>query len=339
MSEIRVGLIGYGLAGSVFHAPLIAATPGMRLAAVVTRDPERAARVAEEHPGARVLPDADALLARAGELELVVVASPNRTHAPLARGAVAAGLPVVVDKPLAATAAEGRALVEEAGARGVTLTVFQNRRWDGDFLTVRRLLEAGALGEVVRFESRFDRWRVEPKPGWRQRPDPGEAGGLLHDLGAHLIDQALTLFGPVREVYAELDRRRSASEVDDDSFVALTHESGVRSHLGFSIVTAIPGPRFRVLGTRGAYEKHGLDPQEDALRSGARPGVGWGEEPEERWGTLSDGETRRRLRTEPGAYPAFYAALAASLRDGSPPPVDPWDAVRVLEIIERAKAS
>ena len=335
MSDIDVGLIGYGLAGSVFHAPLIAATPGMRLAAVVTRAPERVARVAEDHPGARVEADAEALIA-SGTVDLVVVASPNRTHVPLARAAIRAGVPVLVDKPLAAAAGEGRALVEEAEARGVMLTVFQNRRWDGDFLTVRRLIEAGEVGDVVRFESRFDRWRLEPKPGWRQHPDRDEAGGLLYDLGAHLVDQALTLFGPVREVYAELDRRRGASQVDDDSFVALTHESGVRSHLGFSIVAALPAPRFRLLGTRGAFEKRGLDPQEEALRSGARPGPGWGEEPDERWGTLSDGETARRVPTEPGAYPAFYAALAASLRGGGPPPVDPWDSVRVLEVIERA---
>src|SRR5688500_16197382 len=269
--EIRVGLIGYGLAGAVFHAPLIAATPGLKLAAIVTRDGARSTQALVDHADAAIVPTADALWEMATEIDLVVVASPNRTHAPLAHAALAAGLDVVVDKPMATSAAEARALVEDAKERGRMLTVFQNRRWDGDFLTRRRLIAEGALGEVVRFESRIDRWRPVPKPGWKQSADPGDAGGLLFDLGAHLIDQALLLFGPVESVYAELDRRREQSEVDDDTFLALTHASGVRSHLWMSIVAGQPGPRLRVMGTDASYVKHGNDGQEAALKAGGTP--------------------------------------------------------------------
>ncbi|HKP73888.1 MAG TPA: Gfo/Idh/MocA family oxidoreductase, partial [Longimicrobiaceae bacterium] len=264
-AALRVGLIGYGLAGSAFHAPLIAATPGLRLSLVVTSNPERAAQVRREHSEVEIVDTAERLWERAGELELVVVASPNRTHVPLARAALAAGLPVVVDKPLAATSADARALADEAGSRGLLLSVFQNRRWDGDFLTLRHLIADGALGDVHRFESRFERWRPAPKPGWRERGDPAEAGGVLFDLGSHLIDQALVLFGPVRQVYAEIGRRRPGVEVDDDAFVALTHASGVVSHLWTSLVAAEDSGRFCVLGSRAAYVKRGLDVQEAAL--------------------------------------------------------------------------
>ena len=336
---IRVGLIGYGLAGSAFHAPLIATTPGMALAAIVTSNPERAAAASSAHPEATIVASADALWERADALDLVVVASPNRTHVPLARAALRAGLAVVVDKPVAATAAEARELADGARRRGVLFTVFQNRRWDGDFLTLRRLIAEGALGRVHRFESRFERWRPAPKMGWRERGDPAEAGGVLFDLGSHLIDQALVLFGPARRVYAEIDRRRPGVEVDDDAFVALEHASGVRSHLWMSLAAAEQGGRLRVLGDRAAYVKTGMDVQEAALRSGALPGPGWGEEPPAQWGRLGAGDAWTPVPTDPGDYPAFYAAVAAALRSGGPPPVDPLDAVAALEVIEASRRS
>jgi scyllo-inositol 2-dehydrogenase (NADP+) len=338
-AEVRVGLIGYGLAGVAFHAPLITTTPGMRLAAIVTSNPERVRQAQADHPSAAILPSAEALWARAGELDLVVVASPNRTHVPLAREALGAGLAVVVDKPMAATADEGRALVDEARRAGLLLTVFQNRRWDGDFLTVRRLMADGALGDVHRFESRFERWRPTPRAGWREQGDPAEAGGTLYDLGSHLIDQALVLFGPATHVYAEVDRRRPGVQVDDDAFVALTHASGVRSHLWMSAAAPEHGVRMRVLGSRAAYVKHGMDVQEEALRTGATPVAGWGEEREEAWGRLVSGDASEAVRTEPGAYPAFYARVAAALCDGGDPPVDPMDSVAALEIIHAARLS
>lgn len=337
-APVRVAVIGFGLGGAVFHAPLVAATQGMHLATIVTSDPGRRARAEERYPGVRILPDAEALWASASEHDLIVITTPNRFHAPLATSAFEAGLAVVLDKPMATTAAEGRRVVEEAERRGQVLTVFQNRRWDGDFLTLRRLLDADALGPILRFESRFERWRpVLHEGAWRERGAPEEAGGLLFDLGSHLIDQAVQLFGPVSRVYAEVDRWRPGAVVDDDVFVALEHGSGVRSHLWMTVLAAIRGPRFRVLGLAGTYEKHGLDVQEQALADGMRPGdESWGLEPPEHWGRLSTGDDERPIETERGAYDAFYAAVRRSLVDGAPPPVDPRDSVEALEIIESA---
>ena len=337
-APLRVALIGYGLAGSAFHAPFIATIADLRLAAIVTRNPERRAQALRDHPGAFLFESADDLWSRPDEFDVAVIAAPNKAHVPLGLAALDAGLPVVVDKPLATSAAEGRTLVNAARERGLMLTVFQNRRWDGDFLTVRRLLSEDTLGRVLRFESRFERWRLEVGSGWRERAD--EAGGLLLDLGSHLVDQAVQLFGPVQSVYAELETRRPGAAVDDDDFVALEHAEGVRSHLWMSSVAAQGGARFRVLGDRAAYTKHGLDIQEEALRAGRSPTEpGWAEEPEERWGRLSAGEELRAVPTEPGNYSAFYEAVAASLRDGTPPPVDPVDAVDVLEVLEAARRS
>jgi scyllo-inositol 2-dehydrogenase (NADP+) len=338
-TEFGVALIGYGFAGSAFHAPLLATVPGLRLRVVVTSNEERAEQAIADHPGVRIESSVDPVWDDPA-IRLVVVATPNRTHVPLARQAIDSGLAVVVDKPLAASASDARMLIERARERGVMLTVYQNRRWDGDFLTLRRLIADGALGEIRRFESRFERWRPEPKPGWRQSSAPEDAGGLLFDLGSHLIDQALLLFGPVARVYAELDRRATGSEVDDDSFVALTHGSGVRSHLWMSTMAGRFGPRLRVLGATAAYTKYGLDVQEAALLRGERPGGdAWGEEPPECWGELGAGEEASPVRTEAGRYHEFYRGVLAALRGDSSPPVDPADAVVVLEVIEAARES
>jgi predicted dehydrogenase len=339
-SDIRIGLVGYGLGGAAFHAPLIAAVPGLRLAAIVTRDVARRAEAARMHPEARLVDAVERLWDGPDRPDLVVVATPNRTHVPLARAALEAGLPVVVDKPLAATPDDARGLVAEARRRGRLLTVFQNRRWDGDFLTVQRLVADGALGAVHRLESRFERWRPTPKPGWREHGAPEEAGGILYDLGSHLVDQALVLLGPVTRVYAELDRRRPGVEVDDDAFVALTHASGARTHLRMSAVAAQGGPRLRVLGSRAAYVKQGLDVQEAALRARGRADApDWGAEPPERWGWLGSDDDARPVPTERGDWRRFYAGVAAALRAGAPPPVDPLDAVTVLEVIAAARRS
>ena len=335
---LRAAVIGYGMAGAVFHAPLIEAVPGLTVAALVTRDPGRSAAARARHPAAAVVPDPEALWRIADGLDVAVIATPNRTHVPLALAALEAGLHVVVDKPMAPSAAGARRLIDEARRLDRVLTVFQNRRWDGDFLTLRRLIAAGELGTVHRFESRFERWRPVPKPGWRQEPAPEEAGGLLYDLGAHLIDQALVLFGPVHRVHAELDRRRPGSLVDDDVFLALTHDGGVRSHLWMNTIAADPGPRFRVLGSRAAWISPGLDIQEEQLKAGHDVrDPAFGVHPPERWGTLHDGGTARPTTGEAGAYTAFYSALVRAIRDGAPPPVDPGDAVAGLEVIETAR--
>jgi predicted dehydrogenase len=335
-SGLRVGILGYGIGGERFHAPLVAATPGLTVAAIVTGDPERAGRARAAYPEADVVASADELFALDG-LDLVVVSTPNRTHVPLALRAVEAGVAVVVDKPLAPTAREAGRLLSAADAAGVGLTVFQNRRWDSDFLTVRKVLASGELGEVFRFESRFDRWRPEPKGGWRELGDTAEAGGLLYDLGAHLVDQALQLFGPVIEVYAEADRRRAGVVVDDDTFVALRHARGVRSHLWASALAATRNPRFRVLGDRGAFTKYGLDVQEPQAQAGLRPGApGWGVEPEAETGLLGvDGDVRT-VPTERGRYEDFYTAVRDAVRGEGPFPVDPASALEALQVIEAA---
>jgi len=342
MPAVRVALVGYGLGGRVFHAPFIASTDGMELAAIVTSDPGRRDLAQAAHPGAVVLPStAELWSAERLGVELVVVTTPNRSHVEVASAALEAGMAVVVDKPLAATAAEGRRLVEDAASRGLLLSVFHNRRWDGDFLTVRRLVEGGELGRVWRFESRYERWRPERRPeAWREQADPADAGGLLADLGTHLIDQAIVLLGPPVSVYAELDRRRPGAAVDDDTFVALEHPSGAMSHLWASSVTTRPGPRFRVLGSTAGYVVGGMDPQEQALHHGVVPrDAGWGEVPVSRWGTVGVGEGVSPVRTQAGDYGRFYEGMVAALREGARPPVDPAGALLVLEVIDAARRS
>jgi predicted dehydrogenase len=346
--EVRVAVVGYGLAGSVFHAPLIAATPGLRVATVVTGDTRRAEAARAAHPGVHVLRDADELFAAPEAVDLVVVAAPNATHLPLARRAVAARLPVVVDKPFATSAGDAAVVVREAQAAGVLITVFHNRRHDDDFRTVRALLDAGALGQVVRLESRFDRYRPAVQEGrWRESADPTAGGGLLLDLGTHLVDQAVTLFGAPAHVYAEVDRVRPEAAVDDDVFVALRYDHGPRVHLWATMAARVPGARFRVAGLGGTFEVHGLDPQEVALRGGARPGdPGWGAAPPgspARTGTLAVDVAGVALTGAvdllPGSYETFYARVRDAVRDGAPAPVNPWDAVLGLRIIEAARRS
>jgi scyllo-inositol 2-dehydrogenase (NADP+) len=339
-APLRAGLIGFGLAGSAFHGPLIAAVPELQLASIVTANPERAERARRAFPSARILPDTDALFSAADEHDLVVVASPNRFHLAHGLAALEAGLHLVVDKPVAASAAGARRLAAAARDRGLVAAAFHNRRWDGDALTVRRLLDEGTLGAALRFESRFERWRPEVDADrWRERPGD-DAGGVLFDLGSHLIDQALFLLGPPSRVYAEVALRRPAARVDDDVFVALEHAGGARAHLWASMVAALPGPRLRVLGSRAAYVKHGLDVQEAALRAGERPDApGFGREPRDHWGVLGTEEAAEPLETEPGRYLAFYEGMVAAIRCGAPPPVPLPDAILGLEVIEAARAS
>ena len=339
-ASFRVGLVGYGNGGATFHAPLIASTDGLTLAAIVTNDPERRQRVAEAHPGVHLASGVAELLDGAGRVDVLVVASPNRWHVAHAMAALDAGTDVVVDKPIAATAADARALVAHADARGRLLTVFQNRRWDGDLLTVQRLLRERRLGTVHRFESRFERWRPVPRATWRERGAPEDAGGLLFDLGSHLVDQALVLFGPVARVSAEVDYRRDDAVVDDDVFVALEHTTGVRTHIWTTQLAASPGPRFVVRGTSGSYVKWGLDVQEDALKRGERPrDASWGTEPATAWGQVHDGTAAQAIETERGDYGAFYRQLVSALRGEGSAPVDPRDAVAALDVIEAARRS
>jgi predicted dehydrogenase len=344
-TSLRVGVIGYGLAGAVFHAPLIASTPGMTVAAIATGNPDRQRQARRDHPAAAVYATVEELLGVSPTLDLVVVAAPNRAHVPLGLAALEAGLPVVVDKPLASSSAGAERLISAARNANKLLTVFQNRRWDNDFLTLHRLIATEALGRIVRLESRFERFRPAPKAdAWRERSDPEEAGGLLFDLGAHLIDQARVLFGPPISVYAEVDTRRLGAAVDDDTFVALRFAGGQVAHLWMSVIPRTVGPRFRLVGLQGVYEKTHLDPQEEALRTGARPGDdGWGREPRERWGRLfteiGGMPSESLVETVPGSYETYYVLLRDAVRSGGAPPVDPADSLATLRIIEAAQRS
>jgi predicted dehydrogenase len=319
--------VGYGSGGRIFHAPLIGSAPGMAFAGVVTRSPERRASLGDGVAAFDSLAD----LAAAGA-EAVTVSTPAATHADLAHEAIRLGLAVVVDKPFALTAADARAVTAAAADAGVLLSVYQNRRWDSDYLTVRRLAADGALGEVRRFESRFERWAPDRAPS-------AAGGGTLLDFGAHLVDQATQLCGPVARVYAEM---RGDGDLDDDVFVALHHDSGAESHLWGSWRQAAPGPRFRVSGTAGTFIVDGMDSQEAALKAGRSPallGDRWGVEPEHAWGRLYRGATGAPVRPERGRWDSFYPAFAAAVRGEAPPPVDPWDAVRTMEVLDAARTA
>lgn len=332
---MRIGLIGFGTGGAAFHAPLIEATVGLELAAVVTGNPERAAHARACYPAAAVVPEVSQLWDLG--LDAVTITTPNSTHADLARTALDHNLHVVVDKPMATSVAAAESLVAHAAATERLLTVYLNRRWDGDFRTVGALLADERLGRIHRFESRFERWRPQVVPSWKESTSDG--GGILFDLGPHLIDQALQLFGPVVEVTAEVDCVRAGATNPDDVFLALTHVGGVHSHLWLSAVAADQGPRFRVLGDAGAYVVSGMDPQEAALRSGARPDEdpqAWGATPESSWGVVSGSDTPLVEPTLNGDYPDFYRRWALALRGAGPVPVDPADAIAGLRIIETA---
>jgi predicted dehydrogenase len=340
---IRTAVVGYGLAGSVFHAPLLAANSSYSLDAVATSDAGRRAAASSRLPGVEVMRDGAAVLKRAADLDLVVLATPPATHHSLAKAALEAGLDVVVDKPFAVTSGQGQELIDLARQLGRVLTVFHNRRWDGDFLTLRKLLAAQSLGSVTRFESRFERWSPAISKAWKARATAVDGGGILFDLGSHLIDQALQLFGPAAVLHAELKARRSDERTDDDVFLVLRHDSGVTSHLTMNMLCAQQGPRFRVLGSIGGFTKNGVDPQEPYMAAGGSPlDPAYGQEAPEWAGHLGRDGHLDRLPTERGAYPEFYRILADKILDGGtasarPLPVDPEDAVAVLKIMEKAR--
>jgi predicted dehydrogenase len=329
--ELRVGLAGFGLAGQVFHGPVIAATPGLRIARISTSDPERQAKARAAHPGAEVVASVDELW---DGIDVLVVATTNDAHVPLANAALDRGTAVVVDKPLAIDAAAAQDLV----ARGGPLTVYQNRRWDGDFLTVRDALASGELGEPIRFESRYDRFvPVVRTERWREQADPTLGPGILLDFSAHLVDQALLIGGPVRRVYAEIDVRRPGGIVEDDCFVALEHEAGLRSHLWMSSTAPLNTPRMRLTGRRAAIATHGHDPQWDQLIAGLRPGDdGYGAAGPAQ---LADIDGVRDVPMRDGAWQDFYAGVVAWVRDGAPAPVDPADSLAGLRVIDAARVS
>ncbi|MCC7173848.1 MAG: oxidoreductase [Bryobacterales bacterium] len=332
---IGVGLVGFGLAGRFFHAPVIRAVPGLRLKSVVQRHGDSAR---ETFPEVGIVRDVEALLSDPG-IRLVVIATPNQSHYGLARQCLLAGRDVVVDKPFTVTSAEGEELIRIARAQGRLLSVYHNRRFDSDFRTVQRLIAGGAFGRLVRLESRYDRYRPAPRPGvWRERDEP--AAGLLYDLGSHLIDQALTLFGAPQAVSADLRVERRQALVDD-AFDVVLHYPGLRVQLSASMLACSPGPRFLLYGTQGTYIKYGTDPQEEPLRAGRQPGgPGWGVEEESQWGTLTPaGGPPQRVPSEPGDYRLYYDNVRAALEGTAALAVTPEQAVRAVRVIELARES
>jgi predicted dehydrogenase len=327
---VNVGLAGFASAGQGIHAPLIQAA-GLRLAAVATANPERVEQARTAFPDADVVPDLDALLALDG-LDVVVLATPSGLHADQARQVVEAGVPVVVDKPLATNASDALAVLDAARHAGVGLTVFQNRRYDAEHVTMREVVRSGRLGEVFRAEIRWERWRPTPKDRWRETAPPADGGGIMLDLQSHVIDAAVDLFGPVESVYAQVFCRTTVSE--DDAFLVCRHESGAVSHLATTSVAAAPGPRIRVLGRAGAFVlnsfERDLDIYPDLRTDEAH--CGW----------IYDGDERSPVPRSPSSQVDFYRQVGAAVvaQDvQAAMPVDPRDAVHTLAVIDAARSS
>lgn len=331
MKEVfTVGVVGYGFASQTFHVPLIQATEGFELRAVVSSD---MSKVQTDLPDVDVERKAQALFARQ-DIDLVVIPTPNDTHFPLAKAALTAGKHVVLDKPFTVTASEARMLKHHADDAERLLSVFHNRRWDSDFLTLRELLEDGSLGRVVNVESRFDRFRPEVRDRWREQAKPG--GGIWYDLGPHLLDQARELFGMPRSILLDLGTRRDNAQVDDD-FLALLDYDGMRVSLQASALVAEPTPRFAVHGTQGSYVKYGLDSQEARLKAGEMPSPQWGIDDYDGTLTLSGQGAEPEVRTHPtlpGDYLAYYQGIVAALRGQAEPPVTVDEAMEVMVLIE-----
>lgn len=336
---VNVGLIGFGLAGRAFHAQVISRVPGMRLAAILQRTGDEAAAA---YPDAKIVGSLDELLALP-DIRLIVIASPNETHAPFARAALAAGRDVVVDKPFTTSYAEAVDLVNFAEKSGRFLTVYQNRRYDGDFQAIRELVGAGTLGRIVRFETNYDRFRPNFKPNaWREKAAPG--AGILFDIGPHVIDHAMVLFGKPEAVTADVRIERQGGLADDAFDIMFHYPNSLRAVLSSNILAAVQRPRFLLFGTRGAFLKQTVDPQENNLRFDKIPERGsWGAEPEENWGvlTLSDGTntSQRRIPSGTGDYRDFYANVRDVLEGKAQPFVSlPW-ALDVMLALKLCRAS
>ncbi|WP_038490883.1 oxidoreductase [Collimonas arenae] len=334
MPMLRIGLLGYGFAGATFHAPLIGHSGRTEVGAIASSQAEIAAKA---WPQARIVADLDALLADS-TIDCIVIATPNDTHFEFARRALVAGKHVVVDKPVTLTSEEARILARMASDDKLLLAPFHNRRWDGDFLTVQALIASGRLGQITHFESHFDRFRPMVRQRWRENTQSG--GGLLYDLGPHLIDQALLLFGAPQTVNATVAAYRENAQADDYVHLQLGYpDKQVVLHA--SALSALEAPRFVLHGRRGSYLKTGLDTQEDQLKAGLRPGQpGWAINPPGQIREVAgDLDLRAELATLDGAYVEFYRAVAATIKDGAPFPVKPGAAVSVAEILELARQS
>ncbi len=337
---VRVGLIGFGLAGQAFHAPVIRGVVGMELACILERHTSKAK---ERYPEVRLARTLDELLSDE-TISLCVVATPNDSHFSYAKACLEAGRHVVVDKPFTPTMREAEELVRLAAERNRLITVYQDRRYDGAFETVKKLITSGTLGAVAEYEARFDRFRLNGKPNaWREQAD-FPAAGVLWDLGPHLLDQALVLFGEPQAICASAFTQRASSQIDDSFDVSMEYPH-TRASLRARIVAYAPGPHVLIHGTAGSYIKYGMDPQEEILRGGNCPdgpdwGPDWGKEPEEHWGTLSlvTGETRK-VPTAAGDYRAFYANVRDAIEKGVPLDVTAAQALRTMRSVLLAHKS
>ncbi|KPU05914.1 oxidoreductase [Enterobacter cloacae subsp. cloacae] len=328
--SIRVGLIGYGYASKTFHAPLIAGTPGMALAAVSSSD---ATKVHADWPTVPVVSEPKHLF-NDPNIDLIVIPTPNDTHFPLAKAALEAGKHVVVDKPFTVTLSQARELDALAKSLGRLLSVFHNRRWDSDFLTVKALLSEGTLGEITFFESHFDRFRPQVRNRWREQAGPGS--GIWYDLAPHLLDQAVNLFGLPVSMTVDLAQLRPGAQTTDYFHAILSYPQR-RIVLHGTMVAAAESPRYIIHGTRGSYVKFGLDPQEDRLKNGERlPQEDWGYDMRDGVVTKVEGETlvEETLLTSPGNYPAYYAAVRDALNGTGENPVPASQAIQIMELIE-----
>ncbi len=339
MREMKVGLIGYGMAGQVFHAPVIAAIPSLRLTKVVER---RGQTSRERYPWVEVVREA-ATLFEDQAIELVVVATPNNSHFDLARQALLASKHVVVDKPFTLTSEQAQELIDLARQRNKVVSVFQNRRWDGDFQTVRQLVKQGYLGRLVEYESHFDRFRntFSPERAWREEVGPGS--GVLFDLGSHLIDQAQVLFGLPRMLTADIRSQREAGKADDQ-FELILHYDHLKATLKAGLLVRQPGPRFALHGTEGSFVKYGVDPQEEALKRGRSPREPeWGMEPEAQWGILNTQvgglHFQGKIETSQGCYSAYYENVYQAIRGEAELMVKPEEARNTIRLIELAVQS
>jgi predicted dehydrogenase len=327
--------VGYGFVGQTFHAPLIAAVDGLRLHSVVSRS---AALVRAAYPDAQVHAELATALGDPG-VDLVVIATPNVLHAEQAHAAIAAGKHVVVDKPFTVTAHEAREVIAHAQRAERVLSVFHNRRWDSDFLTLRSLLTAGVLGEVTQYESHFDRFRPEVRDRWRERD--GAGAGLWYDLGPHLLDQALLLFGVPIAIAADIGMQRQGAQSDDYFHVQLRY-ARLRVLLHASTLIVAHDRRFAVHGTRGSFVKDGLDTQEAALKAGHTPGgAAWGSDPRAATLSVHAGAvaTSRQVTAIPGDYRHFYTGVRDAIVGAGANPVPPTDALLVMELIEAGRQS
>lgn len=335
MDSINVGLASFGMSGMVFHAPFLTTNPGFHLKKILERTPRGSKRIYPEVMVVNLFDD----LVNDPDLELIIVNTPDHTHYDLTRKALLAGKHVVVEKPFTISISDGEYLINLAHKKNLLLTVFQNRRWDSDFLTVSRVVNEGLVGRLVEFESHFDRFRNYIQEGtWKEDPDCGT--GNIYNLGSHMIDQVLVLFGMPESLYADLGMLRDGSVVHDYYDLHLYYPR-FKAILKSSYLVREPGPRYQLHGTLGSFVKYGIDPQEELLKSGEIPvGEEWGRENEEQWGILNSaihGEpVRKRLETLPGNYHAFYDNLYEAIREGKGLAVKPEEALNVIRIIRAA---